>query len=183
MVVTRPLWPELSQIIAAPRSKTDRRPSHVSDLRTRLDKHVLPIFGSVRLDRITVVAVEKFRNDLRDRGYAYRTINTILRIMGSVFKLGIKRSQCAKNPLDSVERAVQVAKELKAGEDAIDNSNNTVDLDNVWSPAEVQLLLRAAHPGLERVLFETAYLTGAREGCWPCVGPISICRKKDQARW
>src|ERR1700730_16790456 len=31
-------------------SKSDRRPSHVSDLRTRLDKHILPIFGSDRLD-------------------------------------------------------------------------------------------------------------------------------------
>src|SRR6266446_8784206 len=67
------------------RSKTDRRPSHVSDLRTRLDKHLLPIFGSRRLDRITVAAIEKFRNDLRDQNYAHRTINTILRIMGAVF--------------------------------------------------------------------------------------------------
>ena len=48
-------------------SKSDRRPSHVSDLRTRLDKHILPIFGSHRLDRITVAAIEKFRNRLRDQ--------------------------------------------------------------------------------------------------------------------
>ena len=31
-------------------------------------------------------------------------------------------------------------------------------------PAEIQLLLPAARPGFERTLFETAYLTGAREG-------------------
>jgi hypothetical protein len=72
------------------------------NLRTRLDKHILPIFGSDRLDRITVAAIEKLRNDLRDRNYAHRMINTILRIMGAVFKLGIKRGQCAKNPVDSV---------------------------------------------------------------------------------
>src|ERR1019366_1662112 len=48
--------------------KIDRRPSHVSDLRTRLDKHLVPIFGSQRLDRITVASIEKLRNDLRDRG-------------------------------------------------------------------------------------------------------------------
>ncbi|MGD0072806.1 MAG: tyrosine-type recombinase/integrase [Candidatus Binataceae bacterium] len=146
------------------RSKTDRRPSHVSDLRTRLDKHLIPLFGTRRLDTIRLAEVEKLRDDLRDRGYAHRTINTILRIMGAVFKLGIKRGQCAKNPVDSVERAVQVAKELKAGEDAADASNDTVDPDNVLSPAEIQLLLRAAQPGFERVLFEAAYLTGAREG-------------------
>jgi hypothetical protein len=60
-------------------SKTDRRPSHVSDLRTRLDKHILPIFGTYKLDRITVAAVEKFRNDLRDRGYARRCYLSAIR--------------------------------------------------------------------------------------------------------
>ncbi len=76
-------------------SKTDRRPSHVSDLRTRLDKHILPIFGRYKLDRITVASIEKLRNDLRDRGYARRTINAILRIIGAVFKLGGQARRCA----------------------------------------------------------------------------------------
>src|SRR5208337_3979466 len=146
------------------RSKTDRRPSHVSDLRTRLDKHILPRFASDRLDRISVTAIEKFRNDLRDRSYAHRTINNILRIMGAVFRLGIKRGQCARNPVDSVERAVPAAKELKSGDDAVDHTTDTLDPDNVLNPAEIKSLLQAARPGFERVLFETAYLTGAREG-------------------
>jgi integrase len=146
------------------KSKTDRRPSHVSDLRARLDKHILPIFGTRKLDRISVASVERFRNDLRDRGYAYRTINTILRIISAVFRLGIKRGQCTKNPLDSVERAVQIAKELKAGESTFDIGNDAADSDSVLSPIEIQALLASARPGFERTLFETAYLTGAREG-------------------
>lgn len=145
-------------------SKTDRRPSHVSDLRTRLDKHILPIFGTHKLDRITVTAIEKFRNDLRDRKYAYRTINAILRILGAVFKLAIKRGQCSKNPVDSVERAVLGAKEIKGDEDVMDSSTDSVEPDNVLSPEEILLLLVSAKPDFERVLFETAYLTGAREG-------------------
>jgi hypothetical protein len=108
-------------------SKTDRRPSHVSNLRARLDKHILSRFGAEKLDRISVASVERLRNDLRDRGYAYRTINMILRIMSAVFRLGIKRGQCTKNPLDSVERAVQIAKELKVGEGAEDAGNNAAD--------------------------------------------------------
>ena len=145
-------------------SKTDRRPSHVSDLRTRLDKHLLPVFGSSKLDRITVASIEKFRNDLRDQKYAYRTINTILRIIGSVFKLAIKRGQCTKNPVDSVERAVHAAKELRGGEEVMDSSTDSVEPDNVLSPYEIRLLLASAKAGFERALFETAYLTGAREG-------------------
>jgi integrase len=145
-------------------SKSDRRPSHVSDLRARLDKHILPLFGAQKLDRISVVAVERFRNDLRDRGYAYRTINTILRIMSAIFRLGIKRGQCTKNPLDSVERAVRIAKELRVGEAADDAGNDAADADSVLSPPEIQALLAAARSGFERTLFETAYLTGARQG-------------------
>jgi len=34
----------------------------------------------------------------------------------------------------------------------------------VLNPQEIQLLLEAANAGLERTLFETAYLTGARQG-------------------
>jgi integrase len=145
------------------RTKADRRPSHVYDLRTRLDKHVLPIFGRHKMDRITVAAIEKFRNDLRDRKYAYRTINSILRIVGAVFKLANKRGQCAKNPVDNVERAVHTARELK-GDDVMDSSTDTVEPDHVLNPQEIRLLLAAAKPGFERVIFEVAYLTGAREG-------------------
>jgi integrase len=83
------------------KSKLDRRPFHVFDLRTRLDKQILPAFEKEKLDRITVAAVEKFRDKLRDEKHAQRTI---------------------------------------------------------------QILLREANPGYERTLFETAYLTGAREG-------------------
>jgi integrase len=145
-------------------SKTDRRPSHVADLRARLDKHILPAFGTHKLDRITVTEIERFRDDLRDRKYAYRTINTILRIIGSVFKLATKRGLSTKNPVDSVERAVHPARELKRGEDVTDSSTDSVETDNVLSPAEIQLLLGSAKVGFERALIETAYLTGAREG-------------------
>src|SRR5258708_37242143 len=54
------------------KSKLDRRPSHVFDLRTRLDKQILPVFEKEKRDRITVAAVERFRDKLRDEKYAHR---------------------------------------------------------------------------------------------------------------
>src|SRR6202040_1942977 len=45
-----------------------------------------------------------------------------------------------------------------------DASNDAADPDSVLSPVEIQVLLASARPGFERTLFETAYLTGAREG-------------------
>jgi integrase len=116
------------------------------------------------LDHITVASIEKLRNDLRDRGYAWRTINTILRIMGAIFKLAIKRGQCTKNPVDNVDRAAPIAKEIKTGDDLADSDTDTVNPDDVLNPKEIQLLFESARPGFERTLFETAYLTGARQG-------------------
>ncbi len=161
-------------------SKTDRRPSHVSDLRTRLDKHILPMFGTDKLDRITAAAVEKFRNDLRDQDCARRTINTILRIMGALFRLAIKRGQCAKNPVDSVDRAVETAKEIKRGEEYTDTGNDAVDPESILSPREIQTLLAAAQPVFQRVLYETAYLTGAREGELLALRSLSWARLKGE---
>jgi integrase len=144
-------------------SKSDRRPSHVLDLRTRLDRHLLPVFGPQKMDRIAVQRIERFRDDLRDREYAPRTINAILRIMSAVFRLAIKRGQCTRNPLDSVDRAVRVARELKSDEVG-DAGNDAVDPDSVLSPSDIETLVSAARRGFERTLIATAYLTGAREG-------------------
>jgi integrase len=144
-------------------SKSDRRPSHVLDLRTRLDRHLLPVFGPQKMDRIAVQRIERFRDHVRDREYAPRTTNAILRIMSAVFRLAIKRRQCTRNPLDSVDRAVRVARELKS-DDVGDAGNDAVDPDSVLSPSDMELLLGAARLGFERTLIATAYLTGAREG-------------------
>jgi len=146
------------------RSKLDRRPSHTFNLRTRLDKQILPVLGKQKLDRITVEAVEKLRDKLREEEYAHRTINRILWIVGAVFRLAIKRGQYSRNPLDSVERAVQPAREICTDGLPIGTGTDAVDPDSVLSPKEIRTLLQEANPGFERTLFGTAYLTGARQG-------------------
>jgi hypothetical protein len=74
--------------------KTDRGPSCVADIRTRLDKHILPLIGSFRLDKINVANVEKLRDGLRKQDYAPRAINTIIRIIGAA----APPSDVAKSP-------------------------------------------------------------------------------------
>ena len=143
------------------RSKTDRRPSHVSDLRTRLDKHLIPLFGKRRLDVIRVAEVERLRDGLRDRGYAPTTINQILRIAGAVFTLAIKQGRCATNPLDRVGRARRPASEINLDDNGSDDG---LTPDSILDPDEVRRLLEAASQGFDRTLFLTAFVTGAREG-------------------
>jgi integrase len=146
-------------------SKTDRRPSHVADLRSRLDKHILPRIGALRLDRVTVGAIEKLRDDLRKDGYAPRAINTIIRIAGAVFRAAIRRGEATNNPIDRVERAFMAARELTAGEDEdCGSDSDAVNLDNSLSSDELRSMLDAATPGYYRTLFTTAFITGMRSG-------------------
>jgi integrase len=145
-------------------SKLDRRPSCVADLRARLDNHILPRIGSLRLDRITVAAIEKLRDDLRANSYAPRTINFIIRIVGAVFRAAIRRDEAVSNPVDRVERAFMAARELRAGEDEGASNDDSISPDAVLSPDEVGAMLDQTTPGLYRTLFTTAALTGARSG-------------------
>src|SRR5438309_9437680 len=52
------------------RGMADLRPSHVADLRSRLDKHLLPVLGPKRMDAVSVALLEKLRDDLRASGLA-----------------------------------------------------------------------------------------------------------------
>ena len=146
------------------KSKTDRRVSHIADLRGRLDKHILPRIGALRLDQITVGSIEKMRDDLRAGGYAPRTINSIIRIVGAVFRAAIRRGDAISNPVDRVERAFMGARELRQGEDENGSNDDAISPDAILSPDEIRAMLNAATPGLYRTLFTTAALTGARSG-------------------
>lgn len=144
-------------------SKADRRPSHVSDLRQRLDKHLLPRIGAERLDRITIAAIEKLRADLRKDNYAPRTVNTVIRIAGAVFKAAIRRGETTINPVDRLERTFTATRELTADENG-GGDDDAVKPDSILNPDEVRAMLNAMSAGLYRALFTTAALTGARSG-------------------
>ncbi|HUO04477.1 MAG TPA: site-specific integrase [Candidatus Binataceae bacterium] len=142
-------------------SKLYRRPSHVANLRSRLDKHLTPIFGTRRLDAVGAADLERLRDVMRQKGYAVSTINHVLRIAGAVFKFAVRRGYCASNPLDRVECAQKAAVEMTGDDVRLDEP---ITADNVLNPAEIRRLLDAANPGFDRTLFLTAFVTGAREG-------------------
>jgi integrase len=91
------------------RSTMDRWALQVADLRGRLGKHIPTQIGAVGLDRITVGVSEKMRDDMRAGGYVLRIINTIIRIVGAVFRAAIRRGDAVSNSVDRVKRAFKVA--------------------------------------------------------------------------
>jgi integrase len=145
-------------------SKADRRPGHVANLRASLDRHLLPKLGTVRLDRVSVGAIENLRDDMRGDGYAPTTVNAVIQIVGGVFKAAIRRGECGINPVDRVERAFAAARELTNDNNDGGGDDMAVDPDSILNQQEVGVMLEATEPGLYRVLLHMAALTGARPG-------------------
>jgi integrase len=138
--------------------RKDRAPGTV-DLETRQVRlHFVPAFGARRIDTITPVAVEQFRNEKRDAGWVPSTINQVLQNLSRIFRYAVKHGYIAKNPahaetVDRVKRQ-RIADEL---EDAVDPRS-------VLNAEQAHAVIAAADPGLYRTFIMTAILTGARCG-------------------
>lgn len=145
-------------------SKLDRRPAHVADLRSRLDKRILPRLGEFKLDRISRGTIEEMRDALKAEKYAPRTINAVIRIVGAVFRSAINRDEIVRNPVDRIERAFMAARELQTGKTDTSSNDDEVDPDSILNPEEVGAMLSETLPGLYRALFMTVAVTGARAG-------------------
>ena len=96
-------------------SKMDRRPSYTEALRARLNIYLLPRFGPLRLDEVSVAPIEKMRDDMRTLGRSTITINATIRMIGGIYQMAIRRGLCTANPADRVERYAAAADATLAG--------------------------------------------------------------------
>lgn len=144
-------------------SKGDRRPSYTETLNSRLNKYLLPRFGTIHLDQVTVAGIEKLRDELREQGRSPVTINGIIRMIGGVYKMAIRRGLCTLNPTDRVERAYAGDRELSADR-AGEGEGDQATPETVLAPDEISLMLSQADPGLYRTLLSFLAATGLRSG-------------------
>jgi len=129
----------------------DCKPSTLSDYRSVLRAHLLPAFGEIPLEEITVRKVEEWRAQMSPAGrpLSSRTRNKALTILGGVLERAKKVYGLQANPARSVEK-------LRERYDA-----TTFDF---YSPEEVHALARAAKSEQDAALFLTAAFTGLRRG-------------------
>jgi integrase len=142
-------------------SKMDRRPSYTEALRARLNIYLLPRFGPLRLDQVSVAPIEKMRDDMRELGRSTITINATIRMIGGIYQMAIRRGLCTANPADRVERAFAGDRELNGGEDI---QADQATPETVLSPEEISVMLGNADPGLYKTLLTFLAATGLRSG-------------------
>jgi len=130
-----------------------RKASTVEDYRSIITVHLLPAFGEMRLEDVSVAAVEAFQAELAKREHhgrpiTPRTRNKVLNVLHGVFARAKKVWALPLNPAAEIERHP-------------DSSSGDIE---VYSPEEVWALVRAAADERDAAVFLTAAFTGLRMG-------------------
>ena len=126
-----------------------RKPSTLRDYRSIAKAHLLPAFGTMRLEDLTTEAVERWSASLAAGGsMSNRTRLKILTILHGVMERARRVWKLPRNPVSNVERPVL---------------RPTTEIE-VFSPEEVFALVRAAASEQDAAIYLTAAFTGLRRG-------------------
>ena len=135
-------------------SEQDRgcKPSTIRNYRNAISVHLLPVFGEMALEDITVQEIEQWRAGMssarQQRELSNKTKNNLLVLMHAIFRRAVKLYGLPANPVASVDRF---------------RVRSSGDIQ-VFSPEEVWALVRAARSEADAAIFLTAAFTGLRRG-------------------
>jgi integrase len=129
------------------------KPSTIRGYRSQLNAHLLPAFGSMRIEDITEREIERWRAGMTGSRPARtvlsnKTKNHQLVLLHAIFRRAVKLYGLPRNPLTNVDRyRVRTSGEIE-----------------VFSPEEIWSLVRAAASEVDGAIFLTAAFTGLRRG-------------------
>jgi integrase len=78
-----------------------------------LDKALLPYFGKMRIDQITVEVVEAFRDKYIKDGFKHTTVNSYYSILKTMLTEAEERKVIAKNPIAKMKKLINNRKEIQ----------------------------------------------------------------------
>ncbi len=146
-------------------TKRGRRVASYAQWQTHVEKHLVPAIGKHRLDWIDVGAIERMRDNFRERGLSARTVNKVLTTASAIFDLAQRRGYVAVNGAKLAERLR--TDEIGAGATPSETPRSNlaeVDERDVLSAAETRRLIENAGSPRDRALLLTLALTGGRIG-------------------
>lgn len=123
----------------------DRKPSTLCDYRSTVRAHLLPAFGSLRLEDVTADRIETWKGTLR---LSNRTKVKLLTVLNGVMVRAGRVYKLRHNPMADVEKPQQ-------------RRSTAIE---VFSLEEILALVRAADGEQHGAIFLTAAFTGLRRG-------------------
>src|SRR6476620_1074110 len=114
--------------------------------------HLVPAFGALELEAITIEVIEEFIAAKRHEGKAVKSILNYLGLLHAMFAFAVRRGWCTRNPVALVEKP---------------RGGRSLDI-RFLDVQELEALLAATPTDdrgtTERVLYLTAAMTGLRRG-------------------
>jgi len=123
----------------------DRKPSTLADYRSVIRAHLLPAFGSLRVEDVTAERIEAWKGTLR---MSNRTKVKLLTVLNGVMARARRVHRLPVNPMADVEKP---------------RHRRSTAID-VFSPEEVLALVAAAESEQDGAIYLTAAFTGLRRG-------------------
>src|SRR3954471_4029597 len=123
----------------------ERKPSTLGDYRSVIRAHLVPAFGSLRLEDVTADRIESWKATLR---VGNRTKIKLITVLNGVLTRARRVHRLRHNPMADVEKP----------------RHRTSAAIEVFSPEEVWALVRAADSEQDGALYLTAAFTGLRRG-------------------
>jgi|SRR5579875_1721629 len=129
------------------------KPSTIRGYRSQLNAHLLPAFGTMKIEQITERDIELWRAGITGSRTARpvlsnKTKNHQLVLLHAIFRRAVKLYGLSRNPLATVDRY-----RVRASGDI-----------EVFSPEEIWALVRAASSEIDGTIYLTAAFTGLRRG-------------------
>ena len=145
-------------------SKKNRRPGTVNNWRRHLDRHLLPLLGKLKLDKIGSATAERVATKLREKNVKPRPVLTTA---AAVFAKGVGDKRLS-NPFVGVRDPYEPVGDATPGVEVAAVGAKThlraVLPSEVLSPDDMAKALRHANPGRDRTMFTLIAATGLREG-------------------
>lgn len=142
-------WMSAGTAAGLERTTIDQRRQH-------FELHIVPLIGSMRLNRITAPVVRAFQDQLRDLGRSPAMVKRVVVSLGSILADAQGRGLVVRNAVHEVSRARSGAKATEKRQKA----RLEVGVD-IPTNSEIKALLAAA-TGRYRPLLVTAIFTGLR---------------------
>ena len=91
--------------------RNELKASSYDRLEITINKHIIPLLGYYKIDKLTSADIQSYINSRADNGYSYSTIKKDYHAINAALRLAVERDYLYKNPCNSVSLPKQIKRE------------------------------------------------------------------------
>ena len=120
----------------------------IYDYKATAKKHILPYFGDMYVDKITIPIIEHWQNNLLKLNIKNSYIDSIQTLMSSIMKFGVRKMIIKENPFNYLE--------------FVKHTNQSTSVMKFWTLEQYKKFRSVITVFEDILLFDTLYWTGMR---------------------